>query len=188
MLSRLHPGPRHRLDQLILQFAHPANIQPPIRTASTMASTLSLDTSLPLPKSSVRIPQLGFGVYLSDASVCEKSCLHALKSGYRHIGESWFLTRRIYFNSMCRLRPILRQRERSRPRSSEVQDPAIRALPHHQSHVRIRKRRRDIPTRYRVSGAIVWIEGWVRRSIPDTYTLGRLKSTEDHVAGTREGT
>lgn len=52
------------------------------------SSDLSIDSTLPLPNSSVRIPQLGFGVYLSPENVCEKSCSHALKSGYRHIGTA----------------------------------------------------------------------------------------------------
>lgn len=54
------------------------------------SSKLSPDSILPLPNSSVRIPQLGFGVYQSPADVCEKSCLHALKSGYKHIDSAQY--------------------------------------------------------------------------------------------------
>lgn len=39
---------------------------------------------------SLRIPQLGFGVYKSPAEVCEKSCLTALQNGYRHIDSAQF--------------------------------------------------------------------------------------------------
>ena len=51
---------------------------------------LSITTTLPLPKSSLRIPQLGFGVYQSSTSVCVQSCLIALKAGYRHIDTAQF--------------------------------------------------------------------------------------------------
>ena len=50
---------------------------------------LSINTTLPLPSSTVRIPQLGFGVYQST-STCVKSCLHALKAGYRHIDSAQY--------------------------------------------------------------------------------------------------
>src|SRR5436190_5013143 len=40
---------------------------------------------LPLPNSAVQIPRLGFGVYRSPADKCERSCLSAFQSGYRHI-------------------------------------------------------------------------------------------------------
>lgn len=39
---------------------------------------------------SVKIPQLGFGVYKSPTNVCVQSCLTALKSGYRHIDTAQF--------------------------------------------------------------------------------------------------
>lgn len=84
--------PHSRLDQLYLQFAHPLNIQPPTRAANTMTppKDLNINTTLPLPNTSLRIPQLGFGVYQSPANVCEASCLHALRSGYRHIDSAQF--------------------------------------------------------------------------------------------------
>ncbi|ETI23251.1 hypothetical protein G647_05050 [Cladophialophora carrionii CBS 160.54] len=53
-------------------------------------STLTINDTLPLPNSSVRIPRLGFGVYQSPASVCVQSCLSALQAGYRHIDSAQF--------------------------------------------------------------------------------------------------
>lgn len=54
-----------------------------------MASRKITDT-LPLPSPSVRIPQLGFGVYQSPPNQCTKSCLNALQAGYRHIDTAQF--------------------------------------------------------------------------------------------------
>jgi len=53
-------------------------------------SKLNITSTLPLPNSSVQIPRLGFGVYLSDTSVCVNSCLSALSAGYRHIDTAQF--------------------------------------------------------------------------------------------------
>jgi len=53
-------------------------------------SALTIHDTLPLPKSSVRIPRLGFGVYQSPASVCTQSCLSALQASYRHIDTAQF--------------------------------------------------------------------------------------------------
>ena len=53
-------------------------------------SKLVLTDLLPLPNSSVKIPRLGFGIYQSPTNVCIKSCLTALKSGYRHIDSAQF--------------------------------------------------------------------------------------------------
>lgn len=39
---------------------------------------------------SVKIPQLGFGVYKSPTNVCVKSSLTALETGYRHIDTAQF--------------------------------------------------------------------------------------------------
>ncbi|KAN0115407.1 putative aldo-keto reductase [Hyaloscypha variabilis] len=50
-----------------------------------MAAKLAITDVLTLPNSAVKIPQLGFGVYLSPAEKCKASCLTALKAGYRHI-------------------------------------------------------------------------------------------------------
>jgi len=55
-----------------------------------MATKLSLTDILPLPNSSVKIPRLGFGIYQSSSSVCVASCLHALKTGYRHIDSAQY--------------------------------------------------------------------------------------------------
>lgn len=56
----------------------------------TMSSKLSLTSTLPLSKSSFKIPQLGFGVYQSPPGTCIKSCLTALKAGYRHIDTAQY--------------------------------------------------------------------------------------------------
>lgn len=53
-------------------------------------SKLSLNSTLPLPNSSHKIPQLGFGVYQSPPETCVKSCLAALKAGYRHIDTAQY--------------------------------------------------------------------------------------------------
>jgi diketogulonate reductase-like aldo/keto reductase len=55
-----------------------------------MPPILSISSILTLPNSTIRIPQLGFGVYLSPASVCTKSCLSALEAGYRHIDTAQY--------------------------------------------------------------------------------------------------
>jgi diketogulonate reductase-like aldo/keto reductase len=52
-------------------------------------SSLSITSTLPLP-SSTKIPQIGFGVYLSPTSVCTTSCAHALRAGYRHIDTAQY--------------------------------------------------------------------------------------------------
>lgn len=49
----------------------------------------SLTDILTLPNK-VSIPQEGFGVYQSPANVCVKSCLSALKAGYRHIDTAQY--------------------------------------------------------------------------------------------------
>lgn len=45
-----------------------------------ISSTITLNNA-----KSVKIPQLGFGVYKSPSDVCVQSCLTALDAGYRHI-------------------------------------------------------------------------------------------------------
>jgi diketogulonate reductase-like aldo/keto reductase len=55
-----------------------------------MASKFSITDVLALPNSPVKIPRLGFGVYLSHANQCVASCLAALKAGYRHIDSAQF--------------------------------------------------------------------------------------------------
>ncbi|KAI6247027.1 hypothetical protein HI914_04642 [Erysiphe necator] len=55
-----------------------------------MTSEITIDDRLPLPKSSVKIPRIGFGVYKSDPSQCITSCYIALKAGYRHIDTAQF--------------------------------------------------------------------------------------------------
>ncbi|KAH0267841.1 aldo-keto reductase, partial [Aureobasidium melanogenum] len=55
-----------------------------------MSSQFTLQTTLPLPNSSVKIPALGFGVYQSHGPTCKKSCLTALEAGYRHIDSAQY--------------------------------------------------------------------------------------------------
>ena len=55
-----------------------------------MTSQFTLQTTLPLPNSSVKIPALGFGVYQSHGPTCKKSCLTALEAGYRHIDSAQY--------------------------------------------------------------------------------------------------
>lgn len=55
-----------------------------------MASKLSLTSALALPNSKYKIPQIGFGVYQSPPSTCVKSCLTAIKAGYRHIDTAQY--------------------------------------------------------------------------------------------------
>lgn len=59
---------------------------------ATMASKLTLAGVLPLPNSNsaVTIPRLGFGVYRTPGRQCEKSCLNAIRAGYRHIDTAQF--------------------------------------------------------------------------------------------------
>ncbi|KAF2090505.1 Aldo/keto reductase [Saccharata proteae CBS 121410] len=53
-------------------------------------SSLSINSTLPLPNSSTQIPRLGFGVYRSPAPTCVHSCLTALSAGYRHIDTAQY--------------------------------------------------------------------------------------------------
>ena len=54
------------------------------------ATKLALTDLLALPNSAVKIPRLGFGVYLSPSSTCVASCKTALKLGYRHIDTAQY--------------------------------------------------------------------------------------------------
>jgi len=51
---------------------------------------LAITDILELPNSSVKIPRLGFGVYLSHNKQCVTSSLAALKAGYRHIDTAQY--------------------------------------------------------------------------------------------------
>lgn len=81
------------------RFALPTSLAASLRHSSTIAThytpnmssnTLSISTSLPLPNSSAKIPQLGFGVYQSPPSTCVNSCLKAFEAGYRHIDTAQY--------------------------------------------------------------------------------------------------
>ncbi|KAI4196523.1 MAG: hypothetical protein LQ350_006506 [Teloschistes chrysophthalmus] len=58
--------------------------------SSSSAEKLSLTSTLPIPRSTYTMPRLGFGIYRSPTNVCVKSCLTALRSGYRHIDSAQF--------------------------------------------------------------------------------------------------
>ena len=55
-----------------------------------MSQSLSIQSALPIRDSPMKIPQLGFGVYLSPESICKTSCLAALRAGYRHIDSAQY--------------------------------------------------------------------------------------------------
>lgn len=55
-----------------------------------MPSKYAIMDLVPLPNSLVEIPRLGFGVYRTTGSLCEKSCLNAFQAGYRHIDTAQF--------------------------------------------------------------------------------------------------
>jgi len=60
------------------------------RTFSTtlkMSLPLTLTSTVKLP-SGYEMPVLGYGVYQTPKDVCESVCLHALKTGYRHIDSA----------------------------------------------------------------------------------------------------
>ena len=60
-------------------------------SATAMPSfKLTLADRLTLLNSTHKIPRLGFGIYQSPTDVCIKSCLTALRSGYRHIDSAQF--------------------------------------------------------------------------------------------------
>ena len=73
-----------------------------------MASALSLKSTLTLANS-LTIPRLGFGIYLSPRDVCEASCLHALKTGYRHIDSAQFYANEAEMGEAVRKSGIPRQ-------------------------------------------------------------------------------
>ena len=52
----------------------------------------SITDALPIPNSttSTRVPQLGFGTYLSPPELILRSCLTALQAGYRHIDTAQY--------------------------------------------------------------------------------------------------
>lgn len=61
-----------------------------IHIERTMAPEITIDDRIPLLKSNVKIPRIGFGVYRSDPSQCITSCSVALKAGYRHIDTAQY--------------------------------------------------------------------------------------------------
>ncbi|KAL8668997.1 MAG: hypothetical protein Q9168_006396 [Polycauliona sp. 1 TL-2023] len=59
-------------------------------SSSAMSPKLTLSSTIPLVNSKYTMPRLGFGIYQSPTSVCVKSCLTALRAGYRHIDSAQF--------------------------------------------------------------------------------------------------
>jgi diketogulonate reductase-like aldo/keto reductase len=55
-----------------------------------MSSKLTLQSSIALSNSKNKIPQIGFGVYLSPQDTCVKSCLKAFEAGYRHVDTAQY--------------------------------------------------------------------------------------------------
>jgi diketogulonate reductase-like aldo/keto reductase len=55
-----------------------------------MSSKLTFKSSLALANSKSKIPQIGFGVYLSPPDKCVTSCLKAFEAGYRHIDTAQY--------------------------------------------------------------------------------------------------
>lgn len=56
----------------------------------SMSSKLNILSTLALPNSKHKIPQIGFGVYQSPPPTCVNSCLKAFSSGYRHIDTAQY--------------------------------------------------------------------------------------------------
>ncbi|KAL9601190.1 MAG: hypothetical protein Q9219_002690 [cf. Caloplaca sp. 3 TL-2023] len=59
-------------------------------TDTMSSSKLSLTSTIQIVNSSLTMPRLGFGIYQSPRDVCVKSCLTALRAGYRHIDSAQF--------------------------------------------------------------------------------------------------
>ncbi|KAL8677621.1 MAG: hypothetical protein Q9186_005956 [Xanthomendoza sp. 1 TL-2023] len=59
-------------------------------STTNMSHKLTLTSTIPMPGSSLGMPRLGFGIYQSPTDVCVKSCLTALRAGYRHIDSAQF--------------------------------------------------------------------------------------------------
>ncbi|OAL49236.1 Aldo/keto reductase [Pyrenochaeta sp. DS3sAY3a] len=60
------------------------------------------NTRLVLTNSKHKIPQLGFGVYLSSQSACMSSCLKALEGRYRHIDTAQYYENETEVGQACR--------------------------------------------------------------------------------------
>ncbi|THW00639.1 aldo-keto reductase [Aureobasidium pullulans] len=80
-------SPLQRLSALSNQLIGSSKVQ---NRAYTMSSQFTLQSTLALPNSSVKIPALGFGVYQSHGPTCKKACLTALEAGYRHIDSAQY--------------------------------------------------------------------------------------------------
>lgn len=52
------------------------------------STTLQLTDRVPIPKTDVSVPRLGFGTYSTYGADCEQACLAALRTGYRHFDSA----------------------------------------------------------------------------------------------------
>ena len=55
-----------------------------------MTSKFNINSTLPLPGTTLTTPRLGFGVYQSHGPTCIQSCLAAIKAGYKKIDSAQF--------------------------------------------------------------------------------------------------
>lgn len=74
-----------------------------------MSPKLSVSSTLPLPKTSLAIPQLGFGVYQSHGPTCIKSCLTALQAGYLKIDSAQYYENEALVNDAVTQQKIPRE-------------------------------------------------------------------------------
>lgn len=55
-----------------------------------MAKKFSIEDTLLLPGSNIKIPRLGLGVYMTSGTKCTNAIVAAIKSGYRHIDSAQY--------------------------------------------------------------------------------------------------
>ncbi|KAI9677428.1 MAG: hypothetical protein M1817_006382 [Caeruleum heppii] len=67
-----------------------------------MAAKLAINDVIGLPHSTVKMPRLGFGVYQSHPDICIKSCLAALRAGYRHIDSAQYYANEVQVGEAVR--------------------------------------------------------------------------------------
>jgi len=85
--SRITPSLENRSALLIVSSNRFSTTTPLFKMS---ANPLSIDATFPLTGSQHKIPQIGFGVYLSPKDVCVKSCKKAFDAGYRHIDTAQY--------------------------------------------------------------------------------------------------
>ena len=55
-----------------------------------MTTKFNIESTLPLPNTTLTIPRLGFGVFQSHGPTCIQSCLTAIKAGYKKIDSAQY--------------------------------------------------------------------------------------------------